>query len=358
MSQWPSLSLPLSPPLPPMEASRAARLPSGALLYEPKWDGFRCLAFKQGNTVALQSKAGLPLDRYFPEIVAALQTLKAPRFILDGELVVPDSHGGLSFDALLQRIHPAASRVKRLSRQTPALYLIFDLLLDARGRLLTTAPLAERRRRLETFARRRLPARVRLSPATLDSDLASKWLDPSQGGLVDGVMAKRLDAPYRSGERDAMTKVKRLRTAECVVGGYRRGAHGGVGSLLLGLYDDDGLLHHVGFSSSFSDVQRKALLEVLEPYEGGAGFTGRAPGGPSRWSGGRETEWTALIPDLVCEVQFDHFSQGRFRHGTRFLRWRPDKAARQCTFEQVAPLTADVLSGELGLASAEATDAR
>lgn len=355
---WPALSLPLTPPLPPMEAKRAARLPSGSLQYEPKWDGFRCLAFKEGDRVALQSKAGLPLDRYFPEVVRGVQSIKARQCVFDGELVVPDGHGGLSFDALLQRIHPAASRVDRLSRETPALYLVFDLLLDDKGRLLTNEPLSERRRRLERFAARGWPARVQLSPATLEAELAGHWLDPAKGALVDGVMAKRLDAPYRSGERDAMTKVKRLRSADCVVGGYRRGVHGGVGSLLLGLYDDEGLLHHVGFSSSFNDTQRQTLLSVLTPYEGGSGFTGRAPGGPSRWSGARETEWIALIPDLVCEVQFDHFSQGRFRHGTRFLRWRPDKAPGQCTFEQVEPVAADELGQTLGMESAETTTAR
>jgi ATP-dependent DNA ligase len=318
-----------------MEARVAASLPRGdGWQYEPKWDGFRCLAFREGATVDLRSKAGKPLGRYFPEVVAAVERLRGDRFVLDGELVIPVG-SGLSFDALLQRIHPAKSRVERLSKETPALLVVFDLLAEG-GDGHVARPLAERRRLLEAFARR-LPAggRFRLSPATTSRARASRWL-ASGGKSLDGVVAKRLDEPYRSGERTAMVKVKRLRTADCVVGGFRY-AEGSkaLGSMLLGLYDGKGLLHHVGFTSGFPARERPALARRLERLVSPPGFTGNAPGGPNRWTGGTARDWFPLRPRLVCEVRYDHWSDGRFRHGTRFLRWRPDKPARLCTMDQV-----------------------
>jgi ATP-dependent DNA ligase len=323
-----------------MEARLVEAMPSGdGWLFEPKWDGFRCLAFRDGDAVALQSKAGQPLTRYFPETVAALALLGASRFVLDGELIVPVD-GEPSFDHLLQRIHPAASRVQRLAAETPAVLLVFDLLVDERGHALVDRPLQERRRRLEEFGRRWLTADgpLRLSPATLDRAAAEAWLrNPGTLGL-DGVIAKRADAAYASGERTAMQKIKRMRTADCVVGGFRYAAKGRqVGSLLLGLYDADGLLHHVGFTSSFTAADRQRLLPRLRPLMGPPGFTGQAPGGPSRWSTERSGDWEPLRPELVCEVRYDHWSGDRFRHGTTFLRWRPDKPPSQCTFEQVRP---------------------
>jgi ATP-dependent DNA ligase len=284
----------------------------------------------------LQSKSAQPLTRYFPELVAALAALPLPRFVLDGEIVVA-REGRLDFDALLQRIHPAESRVRKLARETPVTYLVFDALVDDDGRDLTALPLNERRRRLERlFARLPADGTLRLSPVTAERELAGRWLAELGGGGLDGVVAKRADATYASGERTAMRKVKRMRTADCVVGGFRYAQTGGeIGSLLLGLYDEAGLLNHVGFSASFAGPERRALKPMLEPLVEPPGFTGSAPGGPSRWSAGRNTEWKPLAPRLVCEVRYDHFSGGRFRHGTKFLRWRPDKAPRLCTFGQV-----------------------
>jgi ATP-dependent DNA ligase len=318
-----------------MEARLVEALPAGeGWVFEPKWDGFRCLAYRDGETVALQSKAGQPLARYFPEIVDALGRLSARRFVLDGELLVP-TDGGFSFDDLLQRLHPAASRIQRLAAETPALLLAFDLLVDEGGGTLVELPLAERRNRLESFAEKYLEAegRVRLSPATTDRTVAEAWLRDPGALKLDGVIAKRAPAAYASGERTAMQKVKRMRTADCVVGGFRYAADGRqVGSLLLGFYDGEGRLHHVGFTSSFSAAQRATLLPKLRPFLGGAGFTGHAPGGPSRWASERSGRWEPLRPALVCEVRYDHWSSDRFRHGTTFLRWRPDKAPPTVTF--------------------------
>lgn len=332
------MTLPLGTDYAPMEAATAEEIPGGeGWLYEPKWDGFRCLAFRDEDSVELQSKSGQPLARYFPEVVAALRALPTKRFIVDGELVVR-TNGEPDFDALLQRVHPAQSRIERLSRETPAALLLFDILADARGRDLTGLTLAERRERLEAFAGKWLDGdgMIRLSPATTSVREAARWLEGHTG--TDGVMAKRLDRPYATGERTAMRKIKRMRTADCVVGGYRLASRGGaIGSLLLGLYDDDGLLHHVGFSSSFNAADRARLAEKVTPLAGGEGFTGRAPGGPSRWSNSRSSEWTPLRHELVVEVQYDHVTNDRFRHGTRFLRWRPDKAPAQCLLSQIAP---------------------
>jgi len=327
----------ITSPYPPMEALLVDALPTGpGWQYEPKWDGFRCLVFRNGRSVELQSKSGQSLTRYFPEVVDAVRSVPARAFVLDGEIVIP-LDGQLSFDDLLQRIHPAESRVKKLSAERPALLVVFDLLADARGRALVDRSLRERRRLLEAFATKELAGvkGFRLSPATTDAKAARAWLAMT-GGTFDGVVAKRLDLEYRSGDRTGMQKVKRLRTVDCVVGGFRYASTSRVvGSLLLGLYDAKGLLHHVGFTSGFSATERRSLLRKLEPLVEPPGFTGRAPGGPSRWSTARSSEWQPLSPRLVAEVRYDHFTGGRFRHGTRFLRWRPDKKPSQCTLNQV-----------------------
>ena len=332
------MTLPIEPPYPPMSALLVGEIPSGPeWQYEPKWDGFRCLAFRDGTRIELQSKSGQPLARYFPEVVASVDALDAKRFVLDGELVVP-VEGELSFDDLLQRIHPAESRVRKLAKETPALYVVFDLLVDEQGRSLVDRPLAERRANLEAFAKRFFPkgGDLRLSPIAPDAGAAKRWL-ASVGGALDGVVAKRRDMTYRSGERTGMQKIKRLRSADCVVGGFRYASAGKiVGSLLLGLYDAEGNLDHVGFCSSLSAAARRELTPRLEKLVRPPGFTGRAPGGPSRWSTERSGDWEPLDPTLVVEVRYDHFSQGRFRHGTKFLRWRPDKAPAECTIDQVA----------------------
>lgn len=331
------MRLPLAPPFPPMEALSAAELPrGGGWQYEPKWDGFRCLAFRDGAEVELQSKSGQPLARFFPDVANALKNYGAKRFVLDGELVIP-VEGDLSFNDLQLRLHPAASRVNRLAAEHPAILLAFDLLVDEKGKPLTALPLGERRRRLEAFfARWGETAALKLSPATADFEAARGWLGATGGGL-DGIVAKRLDAQYESGERSgAMQKIKNLRSADCVVGGFRYASKGGVaGSLLLGLYDEGGLLHHVGFTSAIPAAEKKALTAKLERLRKTPGFTGSAPGGPSRWSTERTGEWEPLDPKLVVEVQYDHFTGGRFRHGTKLLRWRPDKDPRQCTMTQV-----------------------
>jgi ATP-dependent DNA ligase len=331
------MALPIGTTYEPMNALLVAELPTGDWQYEPKWDGFRCLAFRDGRKVELRSKSGQPLARYFPEVVESLLNVDADRFVLDGELVIPEG-SGLSFNALLQRIHPSASRITKLSRQTPAVLILFDLLVDAGGKLLAGQPLRERRAALEVFFSRRLgqDERFALSPATTRLATARRWLSGA-GGALDGVVAKRTELAYQSGNRDGMVKVKQLRTADCVVGGFRYAGKqkGAVGSLLLGLYNRRGLLDHVGFCSAFKAEERKKLAAMLEPLIDLHGFTGQAPGGPSRWSTERTTEWQPLAPKLVVEVQYDHFTGGRFRHGTRFLRWRPDKAPRQCLMAQV-----------------------
>jgi ATP-dependent DNA ligase len=325
----------LKPPVEPMEAKTVAKIPRGTeWLYEPKWDGFRCIAFRDGADIALQSKAGQPLERYFPELVDAVLNLKAPRFVLDGEIFI-ERDGGLDFDALLQRIHPAPSRIQRLSKETPAAFAVFDILDDGSHEYAQRL-LHDRRAALETFAAKQFSkaGSVALSPATRDAAQAQKWLE---GGIArfDGVIAKRLDMPYRFGERDAVVKIKRIYTADCVIGGYRLTKDDKtIGSLLLGLYDDEGLLHLVGFVGSMSTAERARAKELLEPITGGSGFTGAKPGGVSRW-GSRDTEWHPVKPSLVVEVQFDRVTGSRFRHGAKLVRWRPDKDPRQCTMEQM-----------------------
>ncbi|MFZ2029646.1 MAG: ATP-dependent DNA ligase [Vitreimonas sp.] len=316
----------------PMEARSAETLPIDAgWQYEPKWDGFRCLAFKAGSEVDLRAKSGKPLSRYFPDVVEHVRDMSTKSCVVDGELIIAVD-GALSFEALQLRLHPAASRVAKLAGAQPAQLILFDCLASSRRSLLD-APLTKRREELEKL---KLAPCMRLSPYTRDPKAARNWLKHT-GRALDGVIAKRLDAGYAQGER-AMLKVKRLRSADCVVGGFRYGTGAKlVGSLLLGLYDDDGLLHHVGFTSTIANAERGELTKRLEKLAGGSGFTGRAPGGPSRWSTERSGEWVQLKPKLVVEVRYDHVGDDRFRHGTKLLRWRPDKAPRQCTFEQLAP---------------------
>jgi ATP-dependent DNA ligase len=330
------MALPIPKSYPPMEALPATELPAGPeWQYEPKWDGFRCLAFRDRKRIDLQSKSGKPLTRYFPELVVALADLKAEKFVLDGEIVIPVD-GGLSFDHLLMRIHPAASRIQKLSQETPAVLIVFDLLVDDKGKSLVKLPLEDRRKQLERFAKKYFVKNpmIRLSPVTSDLSVARKWF--RMGVALDGVVAKRRDLAYQSGERTGMQKIKKQRTADCVVGGFRYlEKEPLVGSLLLGLYNDEGLLDHVGFTSSIRNEERPALTKRLKKLIKPPGFTGKAPGGLSRWSTKRSAEWQPLDPKLVVEVQFDHFTGGRFRHGTKFLRWRPDKAPQDCTPKQV-----------------------
>jgi ATP-dependent DNA ligase len=341
----------------PMEARSADELPDGpGWQFEPKWDGFRCLAFRNGDKVDLRAKSGKPLGRYFPEVIAALRKAKQRRFVIDGELVIV-ADGHLSFEALQMRLHPAASRIARLSRETPATLIAFDMLLTARGKDLRALPLMQRRAALEAFvAAARVPD-LSLSGYTRKRAMALKWLEGA-GGDVDGVVAKLLDGPYLAGER-AMVKVKKRRSADCVVGGFRYLRNSTlVGSLLLGLYNAQGLLDHVGFTSTIADADRPALTRKLKRLIAPPGFTGDRPDRPSRWSSERTTQWLPLRSKLVVEVLYDHVSGARFRHGTRLLRWRPDKAPRQCTFEQIKPQRRAPLRQRLTRGSAIVSTAR
>jgi ATP-dependent DNA ligase len=284
--------------------------------------------------IEMISRSGKPLGRYFPEVLEMLGRLKEQQFILDGELIIALSDR-LDFEALQMRLHPAESRVRRLAKETPAQLMLFDVLLIG-ARKFEDEPLSRRREALERFHEASAVDGLLLSPATRDRDVALGWLKRS-GGALDGVVAKRLEQPYRFGER-AMVKVKQLRTADCVVGGFRYAEKKReVGSLLLGLYDDEGRLHHVGFTSAIPAKDRPALTKKLETLIEPPGFTGNAPGGPSRWNTDRTGQWEPLRPELVVEVRYDQVTGRRFRHGTALLRWRPDKAPRQCSFEQLAP---------------------
>ena len=328
--------------MPPMEATVADAIPvaGGPWQYEPKWDGFRCLCFKAGDEIELRAKSGKPLGRYFPEMTAALANVSAPRFVLDGELVI-EIDGRFSFDALQMRLHPAESRVRKLAAQTPASLIAFDLLAGSDGAQLMQEPLSRRRAALEALmAGVADSTRVALSPMTRDVHGAERWLAQAGEGALDGVVAKRLNDPYRPGER-AMVKIKPHRTADCVVGGFRYLSNRReVGSLLLGLYDNGGRLNHVGFTATIPNVERAELTRRLEALREPPGFTGNAPGGPSRWSTERSSAWEPLRPELVVEVGFDQVTAERFRHGATLLRWRPDKAPRQCTVAQLAPAAA------------------
>ena len=319
----------------PMEALLAEQLPEGlGWQYEPKWDGFRCIAVRDDGEVALWSKSGKPLGRYFPEIVAMFERLKAQRFVIDGELLIARADA-ISFDALQLRLHPAESRVRKLAAETPAMFMAFDCLVLGE-RMLVNSPLSDRRAALELLLASEHEPMLLLSPETEDRDKALGWLDRT-GGALDGVIAKRIDEAYQSGER-AMVKVKQRRTADCVVGGFRYGRNDKlVASLLLGLYDDAGLLHHVGFTSSIAAKDRPAWTDELTKLIKAPGFTGNAPGGPSRWSTERTVEWQPLKPKLVVEVLYGQVTAGRFRHGTKLLRRRPDKEPKQCTCDQLAP---------------------
>jgi ATP-dependent DNA ligase len=323
-----------------MEARSVEALPRGPeWQYEPKWDGFRCLLARSREGITLRSKSGEDLTRYFPELVEAAQRVKAPAFTIDGEIVVPDGEA-FSFDALLQRIHPAPSRIARLAKETPAVFVAFDLLAIGSTDL-AVRPLATRRTELQRFAKHfARDGRFRLSDVTTDISVAKHWLAMAGGGF-DGVIAKRVDLPYSAGSRDAMQKIKRYRSADCVIGGFRYAENKlkgrkVVGSLLLGLYDDDGLLHHVGFTSALKAAEKAELTEKLLTHVTTRSFTGRTPGGRSRWSTRRSAEWQPVEPRYVVEVSYDHFTGGRFRHGTSILRWRPDKKPKQCRLDQLA----------------------
>ena len=323
-------------PLFPMEALLVGRLPEGnTWRYEPKWDGFRCLAFKRPRGVTLRSKAGKPLERYFPDIASVLRRVQAREFVLDGELLVKGPNG-YSFSDLQMRLHPAATRVDMLAREQPATFVIFDILETEKGANVMSAPFSKRRQELEQFWKQYCSkeAAIILSPQTDSMAQAIKWLDSSDWN-IDGIVAKDSMGVYAPGER-VMQKFKPIRTADCVVGGFRyaKDSHQ-VGSLLLGLYDKEGRLNHVGFTSSIAKADKPSLTKTLEKLIHEPGFTGTTPGGPSRWSTERSAQWKPLSPELVVEVSFDHVTEDRFRHGTKLLRFRPDKAARQCTMEQL-----------------------
>ncbi len=339
------------PPVKPMLAKLARTLPEGDdLVYEPKWDGFRAIVFCDGDEVELGSRNERPLTRYFPELIDPIRSMLPPRCVLDGEIVIASDHG-LDFEALLQRIHPAESRIRLLAAQTPASFVAFDLLAlgddDLRGR-----PFGERRALLVgALAEARPP--MHLTPATDDATVAAQWFDRFEGAGLDGVVAKRIDVAYRENER-VMLKVKHQRTADCVVAGFRWHKSGGVvGSLLLGLFDKAGVLHHVGVAASFTMARRRELVDELAPFrdsaldghpwaawataaaEAEAEGGGRMPGGASRWNAKRDHSWEPLRPELVAEVAFDHLQGDRFRHATHFERWRPDRQAASCTYGQL-----------------------
>lgn len=329
------MALPFAAPLEPMLAEAQPEIPRGAgWRYEPKWDGFRVIVFKDGDSVHLCSRNGQPLERYFPELVELCRAHLPATCIVDGELFVAGPKG-LEFETLQMRIHPAASRVNKLSGEFPASLVAFDLLAlgeqDLRGK-----PFSERRALLVNA----LPAtpRVFTTPQTLDPDEAARWFNDFEGAGLDGVIARREELPYAPGER-VMVKIKHGRTADCVVGGYRDSkTPGSVGALLLGLYDAEGKLHHVGHTSSFTAKQKKELKTLLAPLEGGESFgQGRTPGGPSRWSSGKDVSWTPLRPEKVCEVKFDYLQGDRFRHGATFVRWRDDKNPKDCSYAQLLP---------------------
>jgi ATP-dependent DNA ligase len=336
----------LKPPIEPMLAKLADELPTGAYIYEPKWDGFRAIVFRHDDDVYLQSRDSRPLDRYFPELHEVLLNRLPPNCVLDGEIVIATAHG-LDFDALQLRLHPAASRVKKLAKETPSAFVAFDL-LEVQGRDVMSAPQAMRRTELEKLLKAVEPP-VYLTPATRDRAVALDWLTRFEGAGLDGVIAKPESGVYVPGKR-AMIKVKHARTAECVVAGFRwhKSGNDAVGSLLLGLYDDHGVLQHVGVTSSFTMDMRRKLVDELAPlrknamdhhpwreWAGSGGESSRMPGAQSRWSAGKDLSWEPLRIERVCEVKYDHMQGNRFRHAAIFLRWRPDKQARDCRYDQL-----------------------
>jgi ATP-dependent DNA ligase len=359
------MDFPIAPPVEPMLAKAADGLPAGeGWLFEPKWDGFRALIFRSGPDLYLQSRELKPLDRYFPELLAPLRERLPPRCVVDGEIVIAGP-AGLDFEALLLRIHPAASRVAQLARESPASVVLFDL-LALEDRDLRGAPLDERRALLERVLGGGDPrGRVLVTPATRDRGVAADWFSRFEGAGLDGVVAKRLDGPYQPGQR-AMVKVKHARTADCAVAGFRWHKDGKgtrVGSLLLGLHDDDGKLQHVGICASFTTAMGRALVTELAPLREGAevdhpwrewaSFEGgaegqRMPGASSRWNRGKDLSWEPLRIERVCEVAYDHLQGDRFRHATHFLRWRPDRSPRQCTYAQLEETPAYELSRIFG----------
>jgi ATP-dependent DNA ligase len=350
------VTLPVPPPVSPMLAKLVRELPRGDYLYEPKWDGFRAIVFRDGDEVEIGSRNEKPLTRYFPELLDALRAQLPDRCVVDGEIVIATPHG-LDFDLLSLRIHPAASRIAKLGEETPSSFVAFDLLAEGDDDL-REAPFSARRARLEG-ALARASGQVRLTPATRDPEEAADWFERFEGAGLDGVVAKPLDGPYRPGER-TMLKVKHLRTADCAVGGYREHKDGGVGSLLLGLFDDAGVLHHVGVASSFAASRRAELAEELAPYregaldghpwrgwaeaDAGAREAGqRRPGAQSRWNAGKDLSWEPLRVELVAEVAYEHLQGDRFRHTARFQRWRPDREPSSCTYAQLdAPVPVEL----------------
>lgn len=347
------MQLPVVPPVKPMLARSIPQVPEGDYLYEPKWDGFRCIAYRDGDEVELGSRNTKPITRYFPEVVAAIKANLPARCVVDGEIVIAGG-AGLDFEALLQRIHPADSRVQLLAATTPASYVVFDLLAIDDESLLDT-PQSVRRGRLEqALAGARPP--VHLTPATTDPALAREWFELFEGAGLDGVVAKPLGQPYTPDKR-VMHKIKHTRTADCVVAGYRLHASGPVvGSLVLGLYDDAGALQHVGVAASFPMARRAALIDELAPYVTGdahpwVGDRGseRKPGGePSRWNRGKDTSFVPLRPELVAEVGYDHMEGSRFRHTVQWKRWRPDREPESCTYGQLERPVAFDLATVLG----------
>ena len=335
------MSLPVTPPIKPMLAKLQSEIPSGEeWVYEPKWDGFRAIVFRDGDDVHIASRDHKPLERYFPELVPAFRKCIPERSVIDGEVVITGAQG-LEFDSLLQRIHPAESRIKRLAKETPASFVAFDLLALGDEDLRPEGLTARRKRLLECIDREAIPepgrgTKISTTPQSADVEEARLWLETLEEIGLDGIIAKRHDGPYVEGER-VMVKVKQRRTADCVVGGYRLAKTGdGVGSLLLGLYDEHGILHFVGHTSSFKAAERREILKLLRPLEGGRSFEGgRTPGGPSRWNSGRELNWVPVDPKLVCEVSYDKMQGERFRHASTFIRWRDDKKPAECTIDQV-----------------------
>jgi ATP-dependent DNA ligase len=355
---------PIAPPIEPMLAKLADALPpAGEHLYEPKWDGFRAIVFRGAADVFIQSRDLRPLDRYFPELHDALLERLPKGCVLDGEIVIATPRG-LDFDALQLRLHPAESRLAKLAKQTPSSFVAFDL-LAAGGKSVMTLPQADRRERLESLLKKAQPP-VYLTPATRDRDVALDWLKRFEGAGLDGVIAKPLQSPYLPGKR-AMIKVKHARTADCVVAGFRwhKSGRDAVGSLLLGLYDDKGVLHHVGVTSSFTMAARNQLAKELEPLRDNAfeghpwrewaqaaeSATQRMPGAQSRWSAGKDLSWEPLRIERVCEVKYDHLQGERFRHGAIFLRWRPDKPPAECRYDQLEVTTAYELEKVFGAGS-------